>query len=256
MAEDEKPKKEIHPGSWLGDAAEEWKKLPTWGKWTVGIIVLAVIVIALYEMRKNQQASQGAATTQAAGDTGLGTSAGGGLGGTAGSNGAASAYPQTSSGATGTVPILPQGVAPVFDANGNLIAFGPTPSTAASVAASSPTPSPVTAPTPIIQPPSVGGVTQRPPSPKVHGITGTSGENLSTIQAFLKATGSSKATVTKVGSGEQSGYLIKGASGLNTTALASRFGKGWSVTPGSSGYYLVKGPNATQVKLAGEKVTT
>ena len=256
MAEDEKPKKEVHPGSWLGDAAEEWKKLPTWGKWTVGIIFLAVIVIAFYEYRKNQQASQGAATTQAAGDTGLGTAGGGGIGGTS-NGGSTSTFPQTSSGSAGTVPVLPQGVQPVFDANGNLIAFGPTPSTAATVAATSPTPSPVTAPTPTIQPPSVGGVTQRPPTPKVAHATGTSSENLSTIQAFLKAFGLGKATVTKVGSGEQSGYLIKNAPGLNQTALASRFGKGWSVTGGGApGYYLVKGPNATNVHIAGKTVTT
>ncbi len=188
MAEEATPKeskKEVHPGSWLGDAAEEWKKLPTWGKWTVGIIFLAVIGFAVYELYLNNQASQGAATTQAAGP---GTS-GAGAGAGAGTDGASqSAYPQTSSGGTGTVPILPQGI--------------------------------------------------------------------STIQAFLKAFGLGKATVTKVGTGEQSGYLIKGAPGLNQTALASRFGKGWSVSNGAPGYYLVKGPNATSVKIAGTKVTT
>ena len=256
MAEETPPpehKQAIHPGSWVGDVTEEWKKLPTWGKWTVGIIFLAVIILALYELHKNNQASQGAATTQAAGP---GTSgAGAGIG--ASSDGASqSAYPQTSSGGTGTVPILPQGIQPVFDANGNLIAFGPTSSTAASVAATSPSPSPETAPSPTVQPPGVGSVTQPPATPKVAHVTGASSENLSTIQSFLKAFGLGKATVTKVGSGEQSGYLIKGAPGLNQAALTSRFGKGWSVSNGAPGYYLVKGPNATNVKIAGTKVTT
>ncbi len=140
MAEEttpKEPKKEVHPGSWLGDAAEEWKKLPTWGKWTVGIIFLAVIGFAIYELYLNNQASQGAATTQAAGPGTSGAGAGAGAG--AGTDGASqSAYPQTSSGGTGTVPILPQGIQPVFDANGNLIAFGPTSTTAATVAATSP----------------------------------------------------------------------------------------------------------------------
>ncbi len=258
MAEEttpKEPKKEVHPGSWLGDAAEEWKKLPTWGKWTVGIIFLAVIGFAIYELYLNNQASQGAATTQAAGPGTSGAGAGAGAG--AGTDGASqSAYPQTSSGGTGTVPILPQGIQPVFDANGNLIAFGPTSTTAATVAATSPSPSPETAPAPTVQPPGVGRVTQRPPTPKVANATGKPSENLSTIQAFLKAFGLGKATVTKVGTGEQSGYLIKGAPGLNQTALASRFGKGWSVSNGAPGYYLVKGPNAVNVKIAGTKVTT
>ena len=157
------------PG-WLEDTKETWNKLPTWGKWGVGLTVLAVVGIALYELYSSQQASAAGATTQASGDTtgASGDTSGGGGGG---------AYPTTTSG-NSTVPVLPAGVNPVYDSQGNLIAFSsgssgavvppnqnaPQPST---TIPSDTTPGPVT---PTITPPSPGPVTSPPPISTVNPV--------------------------------------------------------------------------------------
>ncbi len=85
--------------------------------------------------------------------------------------------------------------------------------------------------------------------------TGTS-TNLSTLLAYLRAVGLGSAQVQHVGTGAQSGYLISGVSSLNASQLLTKFGAGWSVTQGSPGYYLIKGPKATKVSIKGTKVTT
>lgn len=53
--------KEIHPGSFVGDTVEEFKRLPTWGKVTAGVVVVGVIGLALYmKSRANAQTSASA----------------------------------------------------------------------------------------------------------------------------------------------------------------------------------------------------
>ncbi len=99
-------------GSAFGDIAEEWHKLPTWGKFAVGGLFVAVAGIGLYEYNKNKSS----------GVTPSGSSAGS----PADLSGAgANQFPTVPGGNTGTVPVLPGGVCPVFDSSGNLVAFGP-----------------------------------------------------------------------------------------------------------------------------------
>ena len=43
--------------SWLGDALEEYKRLPAWGKWATVLAFIGVAGIGFYEYRKNQGTS-------------------------------------------------------------------------------------------------------------------------------------------------------------------------------------------------------
>lgn len=47
--------KEVHPGSWLGDGVEEFKKLPTGGKVAVVGVIGGVVGLALYSRYKAKQ---------------------------------------------------------------------------------------------------------------------------------------------------------------------------------------------------------
>jgi len=99
-------------GSAFGDVAEEWHKLPTWGKFAVGGLFIAVASIGYYEFSK----SKSSGVTPQGGNAGsLGDLSGAG----------ANQFPTVPGGNTGTVPILPGGICPVFDSSGNLVAFGP-----------------------------------------------------------------------------------------------------------------------------------
>ncbi len=99
-------------GSAFGDIAEEWHKLPTWGKFAVGGLFVAVAGIGYYEYSKNKSS----------GVTPLGSNAGS----PADLSGAgANQYPTAPGGNTGNVPVLPGGICPIFDSSGNLVAFGP-----------------------------------------------------------------------------------------------------------------------------------
>lgn len=63
----------IHPGSWIGDSVEEFKKLPTWGKFAIaGLFVVAIVVF----IKMRQGASQSATSTVGAASTGAGIPAG------------------------------------------------------------------------------------------------------------------------------------------------------------------------------------
>lgn len=64
----------IHPGSWIGDSVEEFKKLPTWGKFAI----LAVFVVAgyLFYRWKTNAASATTSSTVGAASTGVGLPAG------------------------------------------------------------------------------------------------------------------------------------------------------------------------------------
>jgi len=106
------PENVTYHGSAFGDVAEEWHKLPTWGKFAVGGLFIAVAGIGYYEFSKSKSSGvtpQGSSAGSAADLAGAG----------------ANQFPTVPGGNTGTVPVLPGGVCPVFDSSGNLVAFGP-----------------------------------------------------------------------------------------------------------------------------------
>jgi len=94
---------EVHPGSFVGDSLEEFKKMPTWGKVAVGLVVLAVVGYVIYQ--KSHASSS------------------------------------TAPNITGTIPTgggIPSGATPVYDPNGNIIGY----SNPGSPLPPSPTPTP------------------------------------------------------------------------------------------------------------------
>lgn len=95
---------EIHPGSFVGDSVEEWKKLPTWGKIAVGV---ALAVVAYLAWRAHNQTAQQAASSTAASPDTSGTTAG-----------TQSPFPMVNG-----LPLLPSNVNPVYDNAGNPVAF-------------------------------------------------------------------------------------------------------------------------------------
>jgi len=101
---------EIHPGSFVGDTVEEFKKLPTWGKVTVGIGVLVVAYVA-YRSYQNSKVGSSQTTT---------------LPPTTNPPGSQSPFPSVQSGNT-SVPLLPSGVNPIYDAQGGLTGYQQSP---------------------------------------------------------------------------------------------------------------------------------
>lgn len=99
---------EIHPGSFVGDSIEEWKKLPTWGKIAVGV---ALAVVAYLAIRARSQTAQQAASSTAASPDASGTTAG-----------TQSPFPMVNG-----LPLLPSNVNPVYDSTGNPVAFQQSP---------------------------------------------------------------------------------------------------------------------------------
>jgi len=105
------PEGEEHAaGSWLGDLTNEWKHAKPPEKAFIVIAVLAVGGIGYYVYTQNKNA--GTSTTNAPGQN-TGTSGGGGQ---------TSGFPTIPQGQT---PVLPPGISPIYDANGNVIAYGP-----------------------------------------------------------------------------------------------------------------------------------
>lgn len=106
--------KEVHPGSFVGDSIEEFKKLPTGGKIVAGVALLGVIGIAIYERSK-----AGATTAPTSGST-SGVNA---TGATSGQQGAM----------IGNVPVVPPNYTSLYNpTTGSLegyqpIAQGPVP---------------------------------------------------------------------------------------------------------------------------------
>lgn len=63
---------DLHPGSWIGDSVEEFKKLPTWGKIAAVVAVVAAAGLGYYEYQKSQAGAATSATTaNSAIDSGL-----------------------------------------------------------------------------------------------------------------------------------------------------------------------------------------
>lgn len=104
----------VHPGSWLGDAVEEFKKAPTPAKIGIVVAFVAVAGIGFYEYNKSKGSSSGVSGASSP-STDL----------QAGNNGGAQQFSTVPGGNTGTVPVLPAGLQPLFDAAGNLIGFEP-----------------------------------------------------------------------------------------------------------------------------------
>lgn len=123
---------EMHPGSWLGDSVEEFKKLPTWGK-VLAVGTLGLVAFLGYSAYRNRAASSGNSQATSLQPT---------------SNAPGSSSPFSM---IGNDPLLPSNVNPLYDPQGNLVAFqqGAAPGSA---------------PTSTATPPSQVGSTPNPPS--------------------------------------------------------------------------------------------
>jgi hypothetical protein len=112
----------MESGSWLGDAVEEYKAMPTWGKVVTAGIGIGVVLYALhvYQTKGSSSTSSGVSV----GSTQSGTQSPYPMvsdGST--QSGTQSPYPMVSDGST-SVPILPSTVSPVYNpSNGDLTAY-------------------------------------------------------------------------------------------------------------------------------------
>jgi hypothetical protein len=124
------PESEVHPGSFVGDSVEEFKKLPTWGK----ALLVVGIGLGAYLVYKHRQS---AGSAQSAASSALPTAAG-----------TTSPFPSVNG-----LPLLPSSTNPIYDPNGGLVGYqnAPTPTT------------PPTAPTP--SNPVVGTTPGKPAAP-------------------------------------------------------------------------------------------
>ncbi len=151
----------VHPGSWVGDSVEEFKKLPTWGKLAIaGLFIVAVVVFI--KMR------QSAASTSASGTVGAASN---GLGIPSGATDT-TGYTAGMSGSNGSTP-TPQ---PIQQGGGNP-PTGTTPPT--HTGGPAPTPRP------------------HPPTPKIQTYTVVHGDTLSGIAARLHYQGGWQALYAK-----------------------------------------------------------
>jgi len=98
-------------GSWLGDLTNEWKtaKPPEKILIIAGVAVVGGIAFYLY---KKQQGGGGGQTINAPGQ-------GQGQGTSGGQSAGFPTIPQ------GQLPVLPSGIQPIYDPNGNLVGYGP-----------------------------------------------------------------------------------------------------------------------------------
>jgi hypothetical protein len=194
---------EIHPGSFVGDTVEEFKKLPTWGKVAVGIGVVVVAYVA-YQSYQSGKAGSSQATSLPA---------------TTSTTGSQSPFPQIQSGDT-SVPLLPSGVSPLYNSQGGLTGYQQS-------APSSP------------PPPSTVGATPNPPSgPTTSGpppFTGILGPGLNFAQA-QKDLGTLPAGDKLISGGENRVWEVN-PQGIQTLVTS---GTGPPVT--NSGYPNGQGP--------------
>lgn len=107
------PDNMIHPGSFVGDSVEEFKKLPVWGKVLAGgvFVVVGYFGYQAYQTNKSSTAQTVAGTTSLTGTTGAAVDP---------NAQAASTSPFSS---VNGVPLLPSNVNPVEDAAGNLLGY-------------------------------------------------------------------------------------------------------------------------------------
>jgi nucleoid-associated protein YgaU len=167
---------EIHPASWLGDAVEEFKRMPTWGKVGVGVVVIGVAGFAYIQYRNAQNAN--ANTSMAASSGTAGTGSGTDLSTLLGSMSNPSLPPTTS-----TTPSVPTTGATTPTT---------TPS-APTTGATTPTTGPFMTGQPIIGPTKVTTPAptpiKAPTAPKLQTYTVQPGDTLSGIASKLKIAG-------------------------------------------------------------------
>ncbi len=123
-------------GSWIGDSLDEFKKLPTWGKFALVAVVGVVVYLAIR--------ARNAATAQSAAGTALQSTTGsGGIGSTGSSaGGTQSPYPSVNG-----LPVLPSNTNPLYGPGGDLVGFQTAPP-ATTATTSPPATTPVAKPTP------------------------------------------------------------------------------------------------------------
>src|SRR5271157_2955545 len=124
----------VHPGSFIGDTIEEFKKLPTWGK-VLAVALGAVGAYVVYSSITGKSSSP--QTVSSATPSGVSAS-----GTTSSSPTASQAFPSVSSGDT-SVPYIPNNVNPIYGPQGQLEAYQSAPSSTTAT-----TPSSTTATTP------------------------------------------------------------------------------------------------------------
>jgi hypothetical protein len=127
------------PGSWLGDAVEEYKGLPTWGKILVGVAVVGVAVFAYIQWKNKASTTSSTPSTSTTGSSD-----------TTGSSGTPY-YPNVSSNGT-NVPALPSNVNPLYSPTGTLEGYQ----------TQAPAATPVTNPTSTTQPSQTTTTTTQP----------------------------------------------------------------------------------------------
>lgn len=98
------------PPEHKGNLLDEWKHASKQEKTVIVLVIVGVVGIAIYLYIRSQQ---NAASTSPTGPSTVGNT---------GTGGQVAGYPSVGSAGT---PVLPQGINPIFDPNGNLIAFGP-----------------------------------------------------------------------------------------------------------------------------------
>jgi hypothetical protein len=134
-------------GSWIGDSLDEFKKLPTWGKFALVAVVGVVVYLAI--RARNAATAQSAAGTALQGSTG-------GIGATGSSaGGTQSPYPSVNG-----LPVLPSNTNPLYGPGGDLVGFQTSPPPAT-------TPAPTSTPAPVAKPAPTG--TPAKPAPKTSG---------------------------------------------------------------------------------------
>jgi hypothetical protein len=177
------------------DAVEEFKKLPTGGKIAIGGIVVLVGYLG-YRAYEANAASNAASQQASAADT----------------SGTNSGYASVPGPGGSSIPILPSGLTPLFDANGNLIGWQQT---------GQGTTPPVTPPT------STGG--------------GSSGSGSGSQNPFF-----SNAQISQQGSNF---FLVQGSNKIN---LSSLFPKGTQFFGGGGGraWYQLPGSNTKQLLVS------
>ncbi len=101
---------DLHPASWLGDGVEEFKRLPTWGKYAIGGIALLVVYFGIRAYQNK-------------GSTSTNISTNGSLQPTSNTGGSQSPFPMVSTSGGSSVPLLPSNTNPLYDPSGGLIGY-------------------------------------------------------------------------------------------------------------------------------------
>lgn len=218
---------EMHPGSWFGDAVEEFKKLPPWGRYAVVAVFIGVGAFGFYEWRKQH------ASTQSANSAVGGSLLPGGSSSDNATPGSTSVFPNVSSAGT-SVPLLPSGVQPLYGPNGNLVGFSPSGTQSSAPGTGTPTPTPTPVPTSTgttgssgssssggTKPPTPKPPTPKPPTPTPKPPTPTGGNSHHNTPPPKSSGGTNKTPSVP----SPKTYTVQ--SGDNLSTIAARYGLSW-----------------------------